>query len=160
MNYIRHNFFYVLCSFSHIRYSFCDVWERTSDYGFAEIVGAYCIRPARHRLIRTANHHRDTANRRNSGRMQYAPTAVQFFHFLHFVIYKGVLLTPFASSPEPCLQTVKSCPDIKWFLYPPIHISLRPWRSFCHLRFAPCRAVVAVCDNNPHAKPCRADYND
>ncbi len=41
-------------------------------------VGAYCIRPVRHRPSRTANRRHDIVNRRNSGRMQYAPTAAQF----------------------------------------------------------------------------------
>ena len=39
-------------------------------------VGAYCIRPVCRRINRTANHHY-IANPRNSGRMQYAPTAAQ-----------------------------------------------------------------------------------
>ena len=83
--YIRHNFFYIGRSFSYILCNFRSVWERASDYGVAIIVGAYCIRPVHRRLTiaysapaNIANHRRDIAKRRNSGRMQYAPTAVQF----------------------------------------------------------------------------------
>ena len=44
---------------------------------FAPSVGAYAIRPVRHRISRIANRYCDIANPRNSGRMPYAPTAAQ-----------------------------------------------------------------------------------
>ena len=76
LDYIRHNFFYVLCSFSYIKCSL-------SDIGFAPFVGAYCIRPLLHRMNRIANRRHDTANRSSSGRMPHAPTTAQFLFTNH-----------------------------------------------------------------------------
>ena len=42
---------------------------------FAPFVGAYCIRPVRHRISRIANRYCDIANPRILGRMPYAHTA-------------------------------------------------------------------------------------
>ncbi len=97
MNYIRHNFFYVLCSFFYIKCSFRGVWERTTVLLMWELckrcmlfliahgiyVGAYGIRPLLHRMNRTANHCHNIAKTRNSGRMPYVPTALQLFEKLY-----------------------------------------------------------------------------
>ena len=48
-------------------------------FGFVPFVGAYCIRPVRHRMTRTANLRHNIAKRLNSGRMQYAPTEATVF---------------------------------------------------------------------------------
>ena len=77
LNYVWYNFFYIRHNFPYVLYSFWGVLKRGVDFGFAPFVGAYCIRPVRHRTNRIANRHRDIANRRNSGRMPYAPTAVE-----------------------------------------------------------------------------------
>ena len=41
--------------------------KKTSDYGFAEIVGAYAIRPVHHRMNRIAKHRHDIAKPHTSG---------------------------------------------------------------------------------------------
>ncbi len=48
-------------------------------FAYGIYVGAYCIRPVRHRFNRIANRRYDIANLRNSGRMQYAPTSGAIF---------------------------------------------------------------------------------
>ncbi len=45
---------------------------------FASFVGAYGIRPLHQRMNRTTNRHRNIANPRIAGRMQYAHTEAQF----------------------------------------------------------------------------------
>ena len=49
-------------------------------------VEAYCIRPVRHRMNRITNRHIKLHIRRNSGRMQYAPTEAQINDLLPFAI--------------------------------------------------------------------------
>ena len=80
LNYVWCNFFYIGHSFSHVLCSFRGVLKRTDDYGFAIIVGAYCIRPLLHRMKRNAKQRHNIAKPRNSGRMQYAPTKAQFVY--------------------------------------------------------------------------------
>ncbi len=58
-------------SFSYVKYSF-------PDFGFAEIVVAYGIRQVHSRVKCITNRCGNIAKRCNSGRMPYAPTAVQF----------------------------------------------------------------------------------
>ena len=57
-------------------------------------VGAYGIRPICHRMNRAANRYTKLHNRRNSGRMQYDHTAVQFIVCLIFAYLCGTLHTP------------------------------------------------------------------
>ena len=101
MDYIRHDFSYVLCSFSCIKCGFLEVLKRMRDNGFAQFAGVYCIRPAHHRINRTTNRHRNIANPRNSGRMQYAPTVAQLFDYMLFVQLHGVWHTPCMPPKEP-----------------------------------------------------------
>ncbi len=58
------------CELRHLSNNVCCLLIAYGIY-----VGAYCIRPVRHRMNRTTNQHHNIANPRNSGRMPYAPTS-------------------------------------------------------------------------------------
>ena len=94
LNYIRHNFSYVWCSFSYIKCNF-------SGIGFAPFVGAYCTRPLHHRMNRNANRPTKLHNPRNSGRMPYAPTVMQFTIWQYITYFQSVLHSSCMPRREP-----------------------------------------------------------
>ena len=127
LNYVWYIFFYIGRSFSYVPCSFWRVSEKTlflalrnymSDVCCLLIahgiyVGAYCIRPVRHRSNSIANRCRNYCKPAQFGRMQYAPTEAQSFHSLLLIIYKRMTAVGLQT------KTVKSkiCQTATAFLY-------------------------------------------
>ena len=82
LDYVWYNFSYIGRSFSYVRCGFRGIWERLLIMRFASFVGAYRIRPVRHRMNRITNRRHDIAKLAHFGRMQYAPTAMRFTGWL------------------------------------------------------------------------------
>ncbi len=109
MNYIRHNFSYVLCSFSYILCSFRGVLKRMRNYGFAPFVGAYCIRPVRHRVKRACKpppRHCKSAQFRAYAK---CPCGGAITFCLDVSCLFGCCITRHATPREPHWQTRRGC---------------------------------------------------